>query len=55
MTTDLDHLRTRIAELESRDMRFAPYSVRRAWLFDLTAMRELLALREKGANDAGRI
>jgi hypothetical protein len=48
---DLSILRARIAELESRNMSYAPASVRARWDFDLKALKMLLALLEnKGEN-----
>jgi hypothetical protein len=46
---NISELRARIAELESRNMSFAPRFVRATWDFDLKALKMLLALlSEKG-------
>lgn len=51
MTINISQLRERIAELDSRNMRYAPASVRAKWDFDLKALKMLLVLMEnKGEN-----
>lgn len=44
---DLTILRARIQELQNRDMKYAPERVRARWQFDLEALKELLAFRER--------